>query len=272
MENGSSLFGKYEFLIRRLHSLSGLIPVGAYMVVHLTTNASIMNGPKAFQNLVYQIHSLGNILPVIEWAFIFLPILFHAVLGVVIIFGGKTNTSNYSYTANWRYTLQRITGMLAFFFIAYHVLHMHGIIHAEAWIQFVETMGMAQFAPYNAASTVAESFQGNMLVPLLYFVGIVSCVFHFANGLWTMGITWGVWTSPAAQQRALYACGGVGVIVFGIAMSAMAGFLTTDLEAATEAEAKMYVERVRDGSILENDKKLSEGGREWVDFVKRENE
>ena len=33
---------KHEFLVRRLHSLSGLIPVGAFMTVHLLVNASVV--------------------------------------------------------------------------------------------------------------------------------------------------------------------------------------------------------------------------------------
>ncbi len=37
---------KYYFLIRRLHSLSGLIPVGVFLFVHLATNASVLSpGP-----------------------------------------------------------------------------------------------------------------------------------------------------------------------------------------------------------------------------------
>jgi succinate dehydrogenase / fumarate reductase, cytochrome b subunit len=48
-----------EFLLRRLHSLSGIVPVGAYMVVHLLTNASVLDGAATFQRRVYAIHSLG---------------------------------------------------------------------------------------------------------------------------------------------------------------------------------------------------------------------
>ncbi|HTM56523.1 MAG TPA: succinate dehydrogenase, partial [Pirellulales bacterium] len=43
---------RHQFLIYRLFSLSGLIPVGAYLVVHLATNASIINGPMTFQEQV----------------------------------------------------------------------------------------------------------------------------------------------------------------------------------------------------------------------------
>ncbi len=33
----------------------------------------------------------------------------------------------------------------------------------------------------------------------LYSVGVLSCVFHLANGIWTFGITWGLWITPEAQ-------------------------------------------------------------------------
>src|SRR3954463_12839641 len=64
-----SFFARHEFLLRRLHSLSGLIPVGAYMVVHLLTNASVLGGPASFQDQVDTIHRLGPILPLVEWTF-----------------------------------------------------------------------------------------------------------------------------------------------------------------------------------------------------------
>ena len=51
----------------------------AFMTVHLLANASVLESPGTFQRAVYQIHSLGKLLPVVEWGFIFLPILFHAI-------------------------------------------------------------------------------------------------------------------------------------------------------------------------------------------------
>ncbi|HEY2840946.1 MAG TPA: succinate dehydrogenase cytochrome b558 subunit, partial [Pirellulales bacterium] len=201
-----SFFTRHEFLIRRLHSLSGLIPVGAYMVVHLVTNASVLNGPGTFQDNVYKIHSLGRILPVVEWAFIFIPILFHAIVGIWIVMGMNPNTSSYPYAANRRYTLQRITGMIAFFFIGWHVFHMHGWFHNQAWLtDFALPYGGAKFRPFNAASTAGKALQSG-IVTIAYVIGILACVFHLANGIWTMGITWGVWTSAKAQTRALAVC------------------------------------------------------------------
>lgn len=245
----SSWLARHEFLIRRLHSLSGLIPVGAYMVVHLLTNASVLDSPARFQNLVYQIHSLGSALVVVEWLFIFIPIIFHAVIGVVIIRGGLPNSGTYTYVNNRRYTLQRVTGMIAFAFIFWHVFHMHGWFHSHTWLTTVaQPLFGAQFKPYNAASSLTQAMQG-IVVPLLYAVGVLSCVFHLANGIWTMGITWGVWVSPAAQRRADWICAGFGVLVAIIGLSGLFGAKTVDLERALNSEQKMYDAKVATDEI-----------------------
>jgi succinate dehydrogenase / fumarate reductase, cytochrome b subunit len=202
-------FRRNEFLIRRLHSLTGLIPVGAYMVVHLLVNSSLLNGPGSFQANVNQIHSLGKLLPVVEWIFIFLPIIFHAVIGVWIIKTGKSNVAQYKYMSNKRYALQRWTGVIAVIFIFMHVFHLHGWFHGDWWRSTVlEPLGMGNFRAYNAASTLSDAMNqyGGFVWPVFYLVGIVACIYHFANGVWTMGITWGAWVSPQAQQRASIIC------------------------------------------------------------------
>jgi len=264
----SSFLTRNEFLIRRLHSLSGLIPVGAYMCVHLLTNASILNGfpskPEngyaTFQNAVFNIHKLGAALPIIEWVFIFIPILFHAILGVVIIRGGLPNSGKYRYGSNYRYTLQRATGMIAFVFIMWHVFHMHGWFHADVWVENVaEPLAGAQFRPYNAASTGGEAMQASIVVPILYSIGMLSCVFHLANGLWTMGITWGVWITPEAQRRANYVCGAFGILLAIVGMSAVVGFENVDVEQARKTEDEMREIQVKAGLISDDPHKTADG-------------
>jgi len=172
VEAAPSFLARHEFLVRRLHSLSGLVPVGAYMCIHLLTNATTLDSSATFQRAVYQIHSLGKALPIIEWVFIFIPILFHAIIGVVIIRGGLPNNSSYKYTSNLRYTLQRATGMIAFVFILWHVFHMHGWFHLDAWKENVaEPLGGAQFDPYNAASSLGMAMAG-VAYPIFYLIGV----------------------------------------------------------------------------------------------------
>ena len=155
-----------------------------------------------FKRMCLRIHGLGRLLWVVEWMFIFLPLIFHGVLGLIIIRGAIPNTSTYAYGSNVRYTLQRVTGIVAFLFIAWHVFHMHGWFHFEGWIRMARSMEAGSlFRPFNAASSVFVAMN-SWVVVLLYAVGILACVFHLANGLWTMGITWGIWTSAAGQRRA----------------------------------------------------------------------
>lgn len=206
------------------------------MTVHLLTNSSILASSRKFQQLVYQIHDLGPILPVVEWVFIFLPLIFHAVIGVVIVRGGLPNTGTYSHSSNIRYTLQRATGMIAFLFIFWHVFHMHGWLHTDWWLAFAQRFDGAQFSPYDAASSAARAIQGSFLYPVFYAIGILSCVFHLANGIWTMGITWGIWVSPAAQQRANWLAIGFGVGLSFVGMGALGGFWSMDEEAIQQAE------------------------------------
>ncbi len=246
---------RHDFAVRRIHSLLGIVPLGLYMVVHLTTNASLLDGPGTFQRAVMQIHSLGIALPLVEWAFIFLPLLFHAIIGVWIGMTGKPNSDKYTYTNNRRYTWQRWTGYLAFIYLVIHVFHLHGWLHFQVWLDAVaEPLGMARFKPYNAASTLALAMDG-VFWPAFYLVGMLACVYHLANGLWTAGITWGVWISPAAQRKASRACLAFGILLAGLGIGAWWASVSTDPVAAKAVEDKMYDAGVRDGVLKPNEHK-----------------
>jgi len=252
----AGFLARHEFLLRRLHSLSGLIPVGAYMVIHLLTNASVLQSPAAFQRNVYSIHALGPLLLLIEWGFIFIPILFHAVFGVLIINGGLPNSSTYKYTNNVRYTLQRATGIIAFVFIVWHVFHMHGWIHAKWWEDGVaHYLYGGMFKPFSAASTGAEAMRISWIVPILYAIGVLSCVFHLANGIWTFGITWGLWVTPPAQRWANAVCLVFGLGLSVVALGALGGFMAVDVNKALEAEDTMYDHKVAAKEIEPNEHK-----------------
>jgi succinate dehydrogenase / fumarate reductase cytochrome b subunit len=252
----SSFLERNDFVIRRLFSLSGMIPVGAYMVIHLVANASVLNGPASYQNAVFQIRSLGVILPFVEWIFIFLPILFHAAIGLMVIRGGLPNSSSYPYVSNVRYTLQRATGMIAFLFILWHVFHMHGWIHAGWWkTNVAEPLGGGMFDWRHATSSVAVAMQ-SAVVRVLYAIGVLACVFHLANGLWTAGITWGVWTTPAAMRRANVVCAVFGVLLAFVAVGAWWGPVSMspeDVERAETIEMKMLDARIAAGEMSEDE-------------------
>jgi succinate dehydrogenase / fumarate reductase, cytochrome b subunit len=262
LDDASTTFlGRNEFLLRRLHSLSGVLPVGAYMCIHLLTNSTIVEGSQTFQRLVNLIHDTPMLL-VVEWTCIFLPILFHAFYGILIIRGGLPNHSSYRYGSNVRYSFQRMTGMLAFFFIAWHVFHMHGWFHFEWWEKMAHGLGGAKFKPYNAASTAGSAMQASIIVPLLYSIGVLACVFHLANGLWTFGITWGLWITPAAQDRASKFCTVFGVLLAIVGLTATGGFFTVDVKKAREAEMQSLEVRIKAGEVDKDSPKIDHGDHE----------
>ena len=233
-----SFLARHQFLIYRLFSLAGLVPVGAFLIVHLLTNASVLAGPGPFQSRVDMIHSLGPLLVPIEWLFIFLPMLFHAAVGFVIIANGMPNVGSYSYVGNVRYTLQRATGMIAFVFIIWHITQLH-------WLG--TPFGGGRFDPHHATSSAAVAIRP-VLITILYAVGVLSTVFHFSNGLWTLGITWGLWTSPAAMRRANWVSIAMGVLLAGAGLGALSGLQRVDIEQARTIENRMDdVKRMLEG-------------------------
>ena len=225
------------FILRRLHSLLGIIPVGVFLCFHLTINSTILFGPEAFDASVEQIHLLkrmGVLIPV-EMIFIFIPLFFHAVLGVVILLGGSINVATYRYGGNVRYFFQRATGLIAFTFVLFHLWQMQ-------WLG--KPFGGGFFDVHDAATTAATTFQqAGFFWVIVYVVGILACVFHLANGIWTALITWGITIGPQSQRGAGFVCTALGIVLALVGMGALCGFHTCDVTgghpAHDEAVAKV---------------------------------
>ena len=229
----NSFFGRHEFIIRRLHSLTGLFFVGGYLCFHLFTNAAVLDGAATYQRRADQIHAVGpTTLFFLEWCLVLLPILFHGLIGMVIVLRGKRNVWNYPYSGNIRYTLQRVTGVLAFAFILWHVFQMRGWCQIEWWMNHV-TQAVGR-RPVRSAQRRGHRGRGHPGVGAGRR-GLrrrrAGRVFHLANGVWTMGATWGVWTSEAARRRANVPCTVVGLALLAIGVGALVGMLRVPLAA-----------------------------------------
>ncbi|MEM7228590.1 MAG: hypothetical protein AAF432_07225 [Planctomycetota bacterium] len=251
-KSASSFLDRHYFLLRRLHSLSGVAPIGLFLFPHLTTNSSIVwgrflghgdghdgaaAGVATFQHEVNFIHDLPA-LKIIEFTALFFPILFHSVLGVWFATSGKSNTMRYAYQDNWRYSLQRATGYVGIVFLFMHIMS----------LRFGLEFGglMPTFDPDYASSSTAEHFQktGGFLLAAFYAIGVLSLVFHFANGLWTAAITWGLTVSVSAQRRWGYVCAAIGVALAGAGLTAILGFATLDQDLARSVEQTILGEEV----------------------------
>lgn len=183
-----------EFFYRRLHSLLGIIPIGAFLVQHLLINYFAVYGKESFNGAVHFVESLPFLI-VLEVLFIYLPILYHAILGIYIAFTARNNPSRYGYFRNWMFYLQRITGFVALIFIGWHV-----------WQTRIQVALGNVSLDYEMMANVL----GNPFYFWFYMIGVISITFHFANGLWSFLVSWGITQTPKSQRAGTY----VSILIF----------------------------------------------------------
>ncbi len=198
----ATLDRRYHFLLRKLHSLSGVVPIGVFLIEHLLTNSMAFKSPDEFNEKVRWLHGLPYLL-LLEIFGIFLPLAFHALYGIRIAMTAEPNTSAYPYMANARYTLQRVTGYIAFVFIIVHLLKFR-FAHVVGWgPEFIREgndyfaitrEGLLHWRPFGLAVPGALTLS-------FYVLGLTASVFHFCNGLWSFCISWGLTVGAKAQRR-----------------------------------------------------------------------
>ncbi|MGG3940475.1 succinate dehydrogenase cytochrome b558 subunit [Peribacillus psychrosaccharolyticus] len=176
-----------EFGNRRLHSLLGVIPVGLFLLEHLITNYMATKGEEAFNSAAHLLESLPFRI-FLEVFIIFLPLIYHAVYGIYIAFTAKNNAGRYGFFRNWMFVLQRVTGIVTLIFVVWHVWSTRIKAALGAEVNF-DMMADILSSPFMIA---------------FYVVGILSTTFHFANGLWSFAVSWGLTVSPKSQQISTY--------------------------------------------------------------------
>jgi succinate dehydrogenase / fumarate reductase, cytochrome b subunit len=179
-----------NYILRKLHSLSGIVPVGAFLLEHLWSNSAVLVSPAKYNEVSQDLQTIP-FRPIVEWAFIFLPILYHGVYGIYIWLRGQSNVSSYPWVKNWLYTLQRYTGLIAFVYIGWH-------LYTERWL----THGRSTY------ETVVQDLSHPAFLAFMA-IGVVASSFHLGVGVWNFLCKWGL----AATVRAQRAAGQLGVVV-----------------------------------------------------------
>jgi succinate dehydrogenase / fumarate reductase cytochrome b subunit len=181
----------HSFLLRKLHSLSGIVPVGAFLLFHLFENLKIGIGPHAYEEAI---RDLWGITPrplfyAIEVGLLLVPILFHSLYGFWIWYTGASNTAEYPYRRNWLYTAQRWSGLVAFAYMALHVWQLRiapGLLRGPN--------DLPTFEHVQHAVTP-------LLWTVVYVVGGIAAAFHLGNGLFGFAYSWGLAVGRKAQAR-----------------------------------------------------------------------
>jgi succinate dehydrogenase / fumarate reductase cytochrome b subunit len=205
------------FVLRKLHQLSGIFPLGIFLLEHFYTNSKALTGPQDFNNAVRDLQSIPYIL-FVEIGGIFIPLLYHAIYGLVITMEARPNNLAYPYARNWFYLIQRITGIILFFFITFHVLNFR-----FGMIPGLNTMSVAHHVD-ESFNIVAREFR---MIPIfiIYMIGITATVWHLANGLWLFLVDWGITIGERAQRLTGYACIAFGAVLLLVGINAAVAFI-----------------------------------------------
>lgn len=179
-----------SYLLRKLHSLSGIIPVGAFLAEHFWSNSAVLVSAAKYDEVSRELQTIP-FRPFVEWGAIFLPLLFHSSYGIYIWLRGKSNVSSYPWVGNWLFTTQRYTGLIAFAYIGWH-------LYTQRWL----THGKSTY------SEVEQFFQNPLFLGLT-IVGVLASSFHLGIGIWNFLCKWGL----AATAEAQLAAGRLGIVV-----------------------------------------------------------
>jgi succinate dehydrogenase / fumarate reductase cytochrome b subunit len=205
------------FILRKLHQLTGIMPLGFFLLEHFYTNSKALDGAAHFNDAVKDLQSIPYIL-FVEIGGIFIPLIYHAVYGMVITVEARPNNLHYPYARNWFYTIQRMTGVILFFFIAFHVLNFRfGLIPG------LNSVSVARH-PEQSFDIVSREFR---MIPIfiVYVIGITATVWHLANGIWLFLVDWGITIGERAQRIAGYACLGFGIVLLAVGINAAVAFI-----------------------------------------------
>lgn len=186
----------HSFFWRRMHSLSGIVPIGAFLIEHIVSNFETWNGPLAYAQQVKFLNSLP-LVRILEWAFIFIPLAFHAGYGVYIWLRGRSNVNVYPWAGNWGYLMQRITGLIALAYIIQHVLRQRFM-----GVQLPEHPG--------AAFAKVQHELSNPWMLAVYVIAMIATCWHFAYGVWLFAAKWGITPGDKARKKFGYVCAAAG--------------------------------------------------------------
>ena len=200
-----------EYTFRKWHSLMGSSRLVSFDATFnckqlCNTRSRGFNKAAGFMELLPFRYAL-------EIFIIFLPILYHAIYGLYIAFTAKNNAVSYGYFRNWMFVFQRISGIVTLIFIAWHV-----------WETRIQAM-LGKEVNYDMMADILN----NPAMFAFYLVGVVSTIFHFANGLWTFCISWGITVSPRSQRISTYVTLAIFLGLSYVGVSALLAFIDPQL-------------------------------------------
>jgi len=167
-------------MLPRVHSLLGVVPLGAYLIWHVYATWPALHDREAWVDRALHGPSRGLVI-----ACVLLPLALHAVLGGVRL--RRVVPDDLTGPRGLR-LLQAATGLLGLVFVAYH-------------LQQVWAVSEGPHSVPRASYAVLWRALGQPLDLTLYLIGITALCFHLAHGVSRAAVTFRLARTPRAVQR-----------------------------------------------------------------------
>jgi succinate dehydrogenase / fumarate reductase cytochrome b subunit len=193
--------------LRRIHSLTGTIPLGVFLIEHVAVNSLALGGADRFRAAI---ETLGGIpmLAVIEIAGIALPLVVHSVIGVLI----ATELPEPARPTR-REIVQRATGLLLLPYLIYHV-----------WATRLSPDVLKHHADLFDVMHKQVSGAGGLA---FHAIGVTLAAWHLGNGLPGFAERWGLARAPGAARAAVRLGHALSLVLAITGVAALIAFSTT---------------------------------------------
>jgi succinate dehydrogenase / fumarate reductase cytochrome b subunit len=180
-----------------------VVPVGAFLAFHLYENAGAARGADAYNAAALRLQRFP-LSVFLEIALILVPLAYHGIYGLYVAATEPSSAGRPTARGRALAILQRVTGILLFAFILFHLWTTRLI-----QIRDHESLDLFHLVQAALASPWIRAF---------YVAGILSATFHLSNGLWSFSQVWGLAESRGARATvALFAIATFLVLsVFGL--------------------------------------------------------
>jgi succinate dehydrogenase / fumarate reductase cytochrome b subunit len=199
--------------LKRAHSISGVLPLGAFLALHVLANATALDSDRAFLRSIRGLESIPGVV-VLELVFVVLPLLFHAGYGIVLT---RDPSARSPYPKPFLRILH-VTGYVTFAFVLVHFWQ----LTLQKWTHAISPLAFHTVLEARLSSTT----WGVPWLAIGYMIGIACACVHLAIGMWGFSVTWNLSRSKKAKRRVAWTSGAVGVVLFLIASATVVRYAT----------------------------------------------
>jgi succinate dehydrogenase/fumarate reductase cytochrome b subunit (b558 family) len=190
--------------VRRVLSVTGIVPLGVFLLGHLALNARALRGDAAFTRGILVLHRVPA-LALFEWLLLLAPLLLHAGIGTWLVLTKRPLAPTSPYPPALR-TAVRATGIAAFAFLAMHLPE----------LRF--RMPAARLTGHELSTVLvadlSSTWHGVPWRGVAYLVGTACVTFHFASGLWALVVTTREGMSAVARKGTAWAAAAIGAAIW----------------------------------------------------------